>query len=135
METRLGRRSMTNDDGNVPKARRSDVGDDAARPGRSPGRPIPTSDVESPPSGPETEVELDLADLIGDANGEVVFCNDSGFRTLGLRTHAGVVADGRSGRRVTAGGEDVSGFKYVTFDNGLTLYYGSDIDLIVRRPT
>ena len=123
---------MTDQDGKSPKARRADVSDDAARPGRAPGGA--TSDRASHSPGPGVEVELDLADLIGDANGEVVFFNDSGFRTLGLRTHAAVVADGRSGRRVTAGGTDVSGFKYVTFDNGLTLYYGSDVDLIVCRP-
>jgi hypothetical protein len=39
---------------------------------------------------------------------------------------------------VTASGDDVSGFNYVTFDNGVTLYYPDGLDLILepdgRRP-
>lgn len=123
---------MANQEGRSPKARRSDVGDSAAR---SAGVPRGPSDRAGAASRPEAEVELDLADLVGDANGEVVFFNDSGFRTLGLRSVAAVVADGRSERHITAAGADVSGCNYVTFDNGLTLYYGSDVDLIIRSPT
>ena len=78
------------------------------------------------------EVELALADLVGDANGEVVVLNDSGFRTMAIRTEAVVAAEGRSQRHVTAGGEDVSGFNYVTFDNGVTLYYPDGLDLILE---
>lgn len=123
---------MTNQDERFPKARRSDVGDSAAGSNRVPRRPLGRAGSVS---RPEVEVELDLAELVGDANGEVVFFNDSGFRTLGLCSAAAVVADGRSGRHITAAGADVSGCNYVTFDNGLTLYYGSDVDLIIRNPT
>ena len=80
------------------------------------------------------EFELALSDLIGDERGEVVLFNDSGFRTLALRTETVVTAQGRAGRHVTAGGEDVSGFRYLTFETGLTLYYQEDIDLIVWSP-
>jgi hypothetical protein len=79
------------------------------------------------------EVELALADLVGDANGEVVIFNDSGFRTLALRSDAAVVADGRVETHRTASGEDVSGFKYVTFGNGVTVYFQEGLDLIVTR--
>jgi hypothetical protein len=34
---------------------------------------------------------------------------------------------------VTASGEDVSGFNFVTFDNGVTLYYPEGLDLILQR--
>jgi hypothetical protein len=78
------------------------------------------------------EVQLALADLVSDANGEVVVFNDSGFRTMAIRTEAAVTADGRVQRHVTASGEDVSGFKYVTFDNGVTLYYPDGLDLILE---
>jgi len=122
---------MTNQDGKFPKARRSDADTDTASPGRAPRE---SSNRENSVTRSETEVELHLAELVGDANGEIVFLNDSGFRTLGLCTDVPVVAEGRSEARVTAGGADVSGFKYVTFDNGLTLYY-DDVDLIIRRPT
>jgi hypothetical protein len=75
---------------------------------------------------------LRLDDLIQDDNGEVVLFNDSGLRALAVATDAGVVAEGSSGTHVTATGEDVSGFHYVTFDNGLTLYYQSGLEVIVR---
>jgi hypothetical protein len=78
------------------------------------------------------EVQLALADLVSDANGEVVVFNDSGFRTMAIRTEAAVTADGRVQRHVTASGEDVSGFHYVTFDNGVTLYYPDGLDLILE---
>jgi hypothetical protein len=85
------------------------------------------------------EVELTLAELVSDANGEVVIFNDSGFRTLLVRTEAAVVAEGEAAKHVTAGGADVSGFKYVTFDNGVTLYFPDGLDLILTsdppRPT
>lgn len=78
------------------------------------------------------EIELALSDLVADANGEVVIFNDSGFRTLAIRTKAAVVADGQAAKHVTAAGDDVSGFKYVTFDNGMTLYFPESLDLILK---
>jgi uncharacterized protein (DUF362 family) len=78
------------------------------------------------------EVELALADLVSDANGEVVVFNDSGFRTMAIRTAAAVIADGRVQKHVTSGGEDVAGFNYVTFDNGVTLYYPEGLALLVQ---
>jgi hypothetical protein len=78
------------------------------------------------------EVELTMAELVGDANGEIVFFNDSGFRRLALTSDAAVVADGQAGTHRTAGGHDVSGFSFVTFDNGLTLYYQDGLDLVIR---
>lgn len=80
------------------------------------------------------EVEIALADLIADADGEVAFFNDSGFRTVRIVTDAAVVAEGVSGRHVTAGDADVSGYKYLRFDNGVTLYLESSLDVTVRRP-
>jgi hypothetical protein len=78
------------------------------------------------------EAELTLSDLVGDANGEVVIFNDSGFRTVAIRTNAAVVAEGEAAKHVNASGEDVSGFKYVTFDNGVTLYFPEGLDLILK---
>jgi hypothetical protein len=78
------------------------------------------------------EVQLALADLVSDANGEVVVFNDSGFRTMAIHTDAAVTADGRVQTHTTASGEDVSGFNYVSFDNGVTLYYPDDLDLILE---
>ena len=77
------------------------------------------------------DVELAMADLISDDNGEIVFFNDSGFHSLSLRTDASVVANGRTQAHVTAAGDDVSGFNYVRFENGLTLFYEERLQLIV----
>lgn len=89
--------------------------------------------IEGEPSATgAAEVELALTDLVGDANGEIVILNDSGFRTLAILTEASVTADGRVQKHVTASGEDVSGFNYVTFANGVTLYYPDGLDLILQ---
>ena len=77
------------------------------------------------------EVELALEDLISDDNGEIVFFNDSGFRTLSITTESPVISNGQAGQHATAGGEDVSGFNYVTFANGMTLYFEEGLDLLV----
>jgi hypothetical protein len=78
------------------------------------------------------EVELAMSDLLADANDEIVFSNDSGLRRLAIATDAAVVADGRAGTHRTAAGHDVSGFRFVTFDNGLTLYYQAGLDVVLR---
>lgn len=81
----------------------------------------------------EEVVALALADLVQDANGEIVLFNDSHLRRLALLTEAGELARGTAPHHVTAAGEDVTGFRYVTFDNGVTLYYQPDLELIVRH--
>lgn len=78
-----------------------------------------------------TEAALDLADLISDDNGEIVFFNDSEFRTLAIQTEAEVVSSGQAAAHRTAAGEDVSGFNYVTFENGTTLYFEAGLDLLL----
>jgi hypothetical protein len=89
--------------------------------------------IEREASDTGAEGELVLADVVGDANGEVVVFNDSGLRTLAIRTEAAVTAEGRMQKHVTAGGDDVSGFSYVIFDNGVTLYYPEGLELILDR--
>lgn len=83
--------------------------------------------VPAAPSG----AALKLADLISDPNGEIVFFNDSGFRTLEIETERSISARGQAEKHVTASGDDVTGFHYVTFDNGLTLYFEEDLDLLL----
>jgi hypothetical protein len=81
--------------------------------------------------GEEAPVMLALDDLVRDQNGEVVLFNDSGLRALALSTSIPVIDEGTAGRHVTAAGENVSGFRYVAFANGLRLYHQQDLDLIV----
>ena len=102
-------------------------------------RPVP-AEPESPglesgrPEEAGADVELALADLVADANGEIVFFNDSGFGSLAIRTDRSVIADGRAGAHVTAAGDNVSGFQFVRFDNGLTLYFEPGLHLILLSP-
>ena len=103
---------------------RAPAGDAARRTGNEPA-----------PAGraAATEVELAMSDLVADANGEIVLFNDSGLRRLAVATDAAVVGDGRSGAHRTATGQDVSGFRFLTFDNGVRLYYDAELDVVVRR--
>ncbi len=117
---------MANDDSKLARTTRADAERTPAAGDRS--------ETGQPPEGAGVgEVELALADLVSDAHGEIVFYNDSGFRSLTIRTDRGVVGEGRAGAHVTAAGEDVSGFKFVTFDNGPTLYFEAELDLILVR--
>jgi hypothetical protein len=68
-----------------------------------------------------------------DAGGEVVLYNDSGMRALGLVAEAAITGEGEASPHVTASGDDVTGFRYVSFANGMTLYYQDGLDLIVRH--
>ena len=92
-----------------------------------------SNDADPAPSTSTTAqgVELSLADLISDDNGEIVFFNDGGFRSLAIDTEAQVVSRGQATDHRTAAGEDVGGFNYVTFDNGLTLYFEEGLDLLL----
>lgn len=93
-----------------------------------------SGDMRLPPL-PEEEPPLILAldELVQDENGEVVLFNDSGLRALAVSTVATVIEEGAAGRHITAAGEDVSGFRYIAFANGLRLYYQEGLDLIVTR--
>jgi hypothetical protein len=79
------------------------------------------------------EVVLTLTDLLRDVNGEVVLFNDSGMRTVGLLTTATVLDEGVVASYVTAGGVDVSDFRYYLFEDGLKLFYPPDLDLLLIR--
>jgi hypothetical protein len=113
-ETKMARTTRSEDERSLAETARQPVGE-------------PQADL----AAPAAEVELAMADLVSDDNGEIVFCNDSGFRSLAIRTDAQIVANGQAAAHVTAAGEDVSGFLYVTFDNGLTLFYEEGLHLIV----
>jgi hypothetical protein len=71
----------------------------------------------------ENEIEplvLDLADLLPDGSGEVVLLTEE--LPLGIAGEAALTAQGVSGDHVTAGGLDVTGHHYYSFENGITLF-------------
>ena len=103
---------------------------------KSQARAVPTSDEPVPLprlQGEEPPLMLALDDLVRDRNGEVVLFNDSGLRALALSTDSPVIEDGEAGRHVTAAGEDVSGFRYLLFANGLRLYFQPGLDVLVQK--
>lgn len=103
--------------------------------GRDAGEAVWRASLDPLRAGPTAmaaEAELALSDFVADADGEVVFFNDSGLRRLAIATNAAVVADGRAGVHRTAAGQNVSGFRFMTFDNGLTFYYEAGLDVVVR---
>jgi hypothetical protein len=69
--------------------------------------------------------------MLADSNDEIVLLADSGQGQLALATDAEVVATGTAGDHVTADGQDVSGFAFVTFATGMTLFYPDDVELAV----
>ena len=83
---------------------------------------------EGPASG---RVTLRLGDLMEDTNGEVVLFNDSHISHLAVATDVATVARGEAGRHVTEGGDDVTGFHFVAFGNGVRLYYQDGLDLAI----
>jgi hypothetical protein len=79
----------------------------------------------------ETDLVLRLDDMLADGNDEVVLLTDSGQDQLALATDVQVVATGTAGDHVTADGQDVSGFAFVTFATGMTLFYPGEVELAV----
>jgi hypothetical protein len=121
---------MASDETKMARTTRSDHERSLADTARQPG-----GELQADVAAPAAEVELAMADLVSDDNGEIVFCNDSGFRSLALRTESQIIANGQADAHVTAAGADVSGFRYVTFDNGVTLFYEEGLHLIVSSET
>ncbi|MGH6944100.1 MAG: hypothetical protein ACREH6_07760 [Geminicoccaceae bacterium] len=72
---------------------------------------------------------LALDQVIADGNDEVVFVNDAGLAHVAVSTDVDVVAQGTAIEHVTADGQDVSGFAFVTFASGMTLFYPDGVDL------
>jgi hypothetical protein len=108
-----------------------DLSDGLDMPGRSfePGQP---SRALSPMADDgEAGLVLRLDDMLADGNDEIVLLADSGQGQLALATDAEVVATGTAGDHVTADGQDVSGFAFVTFATGMTLFYPDDVELAV----
>ena len=85
----------------------------------------------SAPAGREDVVTLELTDLISDSNGEIVLFNDSHLPALAVRADSPPVDSGALGSHVTAAGDDVSGYRYVAFDDGTKLIFQDSMDLVI----
>lgn len=67
---------------------------------------------------------LTLADLLPDAQGEVVMFGDG--VPITLMSAEPIAASGLAEPHVTAAGIDVTGLAYLSFPTGVTVYYPSD---------
>jgi len=72
---------------------------------------------------------LRLADLLPDAEGELVLFADPA-QEVTLLAEAPLMAQGVADPHVTAGGYDVTGLAFLTFANGITLYYDGTLSLL-----
>jgi hypothetical protein len=79
----------------------------------------------------EDVLTLELADLVGDSNGEIVLFNDSHLPALALRTDSAPIEAGEMGSHVTAAGDDVTGYRYVAFNDGTKLIFQDSVDLVI----
>jgi hypothetical protein len=74
---------------------------------------------------------LSIADLLPDAQGEVVLFNDAGLSAFSIVGAQSVIGSGIADHHATAEGIDVTGMAYSTFETGLTVYYPSDVTLLL----
>jgi hypothetical protein len=103
---------------------------DAARAGTTSGRDeAPVDDFVV--AAREEVLTLDLSDLLRDSNGEIVLFNDSHLPALAVRAESAPVESGEVGSHVTAAGDDVTGYRFVAFDNGTKLFYHDSMDLVI----
>ncbi|HRY22837.1 MAG TPA: hypothetical protein P5558_00600 [Geminicoccaceae bacterium] len=92
----------------------------------------PSAVPDQAASAPENDVPtLELTDLVQDSNGEIVLFNDSHLPALAVRALSQPIDTGAVGQHVTAGGDDVTGFRFVAFDDGTRLYYQDSLHLVV----
>ena len=92
---------------------------------------VKTDDVAKPVAIAPQGAALTLDDLVSDDNGEIVFFNDGGFQSLSIETNSTVLSSGQAEDHKTTAGDNVSGFNFVRFDNGMTLYFEDGLDLIL----
>jgi hypothetical protein len=79
----------------------------------------------------EDQMVLSLADLLPDSRGDVVLFNEAGPLSVNIMADSPVTESGTADHYVTSAGVDVTGYHFCTFDSGLTIYYPSEIDLLV----
>lgn len=77
----------------------------------------------------EPVITLSLADLLPDANGEIVVVGDG--MQLSLVTDEQVCGSGIAEHHLTATGMDVVGLNYFAFADGTRLYVSPDVDLTI----
>ena len=78
-------------------------------------------------------VKLALADLLPDANGEIVVMTESDNPEVSIETDLKVMDAGVSTAHVTAGGIEVGGMQFWVFEDGTRLYYSPGLSISVSH--
>jgi hypothetical protein len=78
------------------------------------------------------EITLSLDDLISDNNNEVVLVSDPSLDSIKLVADSPISGSGLMEHHVTADGQDVSGYHFLSFETGLTLFYGDGVHVVVE---
>ncbi|WP_374652801.1 hypothetical protein [Dongia sp.] len=76
---------------------------------------------------------LNLADLLPDANGEIVILNEGDDPCLNIVTDLRLLESGIADQHVTDGGIEVKGLQYWVFEDGTKLYYSPGLSISVEH--
>lgn len=76
-------------------------------------------------------ITLSVADLLPDANGEVVIMGGGEPAQINLLTDQKLAEAGVSESHVTLDGVDVNGLAYFAFEGGLKLFYPNHLDVVL----
>jgi len=74
-------------------------------------------------------IKLPLADLLPDANGEIVVLNEGDDPQVSIETELRILDSGVSPAHVTAGGIEVGGMQFWVFEDGTRLYYSPGLSI------
>lgn len=77
------------------------------------------------------QFSLNLADLLPDANGEIVILNEGDDPCLNIVTDLRLLESGIAEAHVTDGGIEVKGLQYWVFEDGTKLYYSPGLSISV----
>ena len=99
--------------------------------------PALTGDVDEPQMGQDSAfdltVHLSLADLLPDANGEIVVLNEGDDPQVSIATDMKVLDTGISPAHITAGGIEVGGMEFWVFEDGTRLYYAPGLSITLHH--
>ncbi len=90
--------------------------------------------ILSPTEGLD-QLALSLADLLPDANGNVVLFNDAGVTEMSIISEKPVVDSGIAGEQAATEVGDVAGMAFYSFDSGPTLYCPLDVHVSIIPET
>jgi len=89
--------------------------------------------TESAAQAAGAQFTLNLADLLPDANGEIVILNEGDDPCLNIVTELRLLESGIAESHVTDGGIEVKGLQYWVFEDGTKLYYSPGLSISVEH--